>query len=47
MKEIIVIWSEEEFKLKYSNDWDRSVNITYYEHNIEEKFYIIKYTNYE
>lgn len=39
-----VIWTEEEFAHKYSKEWERSVEITYWEHNIENGFYIIKFT---
>jgi len=36
-------WTEEEFKTKYSKEWDQSVEIFYWEHDFKNKWYIIKY----
>lgn len=38
-----VKWSEEEFKTNYSDEWEQSVEITYWEHDFENKWYIIKF----
>jgi hypothetical protein len=40
-----VKWTEDEFKDKYSHEWERSIEITYWEHDFENKWYIIKYKN--
>lgn len=40
-----VQWSEKEFEQNYSKEWAQSVEITYWEHNIEEGFYIIKFNS--
>jgi hypothetical protein len=41
---VTVKWSEEEFDANYSKEWEQSVEITYWEHDIENGFYIIKYS---
>lgn len=40
-----VKWTEDEFKENYSKEWEQSVDITYYEHDIEGDFYIIRFNN--
>jgi len=39
----IVKWTEEEFKDKYSHEWEHSIEIIYWEHDYMNKWYIIKY----
>lgn len=36
-------WTEEEFKVRYSKEWENLVIITYWEHDFEEGWYLIKY----
>jgi hypothetical protein len=38
-----VKWSEEEFETNYTREWERSVEITYWEHDVENGWYIIKF----
>ena len=40
-----VKWTEEEFNTNYSKEWEQTVEITYWEHDIENGWYIIKFKN--
>jgi len=42
---VTVKWSDDEFQSNHSKEWEQSVEIIYWEHDIEKGWYIIKYKN--